>query len=89
MTAKKFNDYIDAIKPKIKEISKLDAVISLDENDHQIIESKKKITLRSTPKAKEIIKKLAPTKLYNWFVRANIKGTTTYEKTNKNRITKN
>ena len=87
ITAKKFNDYIDAIKPKIKEISKLDTGIDLDENDHQIIESKQKITLRSTPQAKQIIKKLIPTKLYNFFVRANIKATTTYEKTNKNRTT--
>jgi hypothetical protein len=34
-----------------------------------------------------MIKKLIPTKLYNFFVRANIKATTTYEKTNKNRTT--
>ncbi len=42
ITAKKFNDYIDAIKPKIKEISKLDAGIDLDEDDLKPIESKKK-----------------------------------------------
>ena len=88
ITAKKFNDYVEAIKPKAKEVSKLDAGIVLDEDDLQPIDSKKKITLRSTPKAKEVIKKLIPTKLYNWFVRANIRATTTYEKTNKNRITK-
>ena len=88
ITAKKFNDYVESIKPKVKEISKLDAGIDIDNDDHQIFESKKKITLRSTPQAKQNIKKLIPTKLYNWFVRANIKGTTTYEKTNKNRITK-
>ena len=32
---------------------------------------------------------MVPTKLYNFFIRANIKATTTYEKTNKNRTTKN
>ena len=56
VTAKKFNDYIDATKPKIKEVSKLDAGIVLDEDDLKPIESKKKITLRSTPKAKAFIK---------------------------------
>ena len=56
VTAKKFNDYIDATKPKIKEVSKLDAGIDLDEDDLKPIESKKKITLRSTPKAKAVIK---------------------------------
>ena len=89
ITAKKFNDYVESIKPKVKEVSKLDFGIELDEDDYKPIESKKKITLRSTPKPKEIIKKLIPTKLYNFFVRANIKATTTYEKTNKNRTTKN
>ena len=32
---------------------------------------------------------MVPTKLYNFFIRANIKATTTFEKTNKSRITKN
>ena len=64
-------------------LNKLDAGINIDEDDHQIFESKKKITLRSTPQAKAIIKKLIPTKLYNFFVRANIKATTTYEKQTK------
>jgi hypothetical protein len=36
----------------------------------------------------QIIIKVVPTKLYNWFVRANINDTTTYEKTNKSIITK-
>ena len=57
VTARKFNDYIEAIKPKVKEISKLDFGINIDEDDLKPIESKKKKTLRSTPKAKEIIKK--------------------------------
>ena len=52
ITAKKFNDYVESIKPKVKEISKLDAGINIDEDDHQIFESKKKITLISTPQAK-------------------------------------
>jgi hypothetical protein len=69
-------------------VSKLDFGIDIDNDDHQIFESKKKITLRSTPQAKPQIKKLAPTKLYNFFIRANIKATTTFEKTNKNRTTK-
>ena len=62
-----------------------------NQNDDDIvapIESKKKITIRSTPKAKETIKKMVPTKLYNFFIRANIKATTIYEKTNKSRTTK-
>ena len=41
VTAKKFNDYIDATKPKIKEVSKLDAGISFDDDDYKPIESKK------------------------------------------------
>ncbi len=87
ITAKKFNDYIEANKPKVIEQSKLDFGI----NDDDIVaptESKKKITIRSTPQAKPTIKKMVPTKLYNFFVRANINATTTYEKTNKSRITK-
>ena len=50
--------------------------------------NQKKITIRSKPHAKPQIKKLIPTKLYNFFVRANIKATTTYEKTNNSRTTK-
>ena len=88
VTAKKFNAYVEANKPAIKEPSKLDFGIN-DDIIAAPIESKKKITIRSTPKAKETIKKMVPTKLYNWFVRANINATTTYEKTNKSRITKN
>ncbi len=57
ITAKKFNDYVESVKPNVKEVSKLDFGIDIDNDDHQIFESKKKITLRSTPKAKEVIKK--------------------------------
>ena len=63
ITAKKFNDYVESTKPKVKEVSKLDAGINFDDDDYKPIESKKKITLRSTPKAKAVIKKLIPTKL--------------------------
>ncbi len=83
----KFNDYIESNKPAIKEQSKLDFGLDTDD-DFKPIESKKKITIRSTPQAKPTIKKMVPTKLYNWFIRANINATTTYEKTNKSRITK-
>ncbi len=88
ITAKKFNDYIESNRPKVIEPTKLDFGI----NDDDIVApsaAKQKITIRSTPKAKPKIKKLIPTKLYNWFCRANINATTTYEKTNKSRITKN
>ena len=88
ITAKKFNAYMEANKPQVIEKSKLDFGIDNDDDEFKPIEAKKKITLRSTPKAKPTIKKLIPTKLYNWFIRANINATTTYEKTNKNRITK-
>ena len=87
ITAKKFNDYIAANKPQVIEPSKLDFGIDT-EDDFKPMESKKKITIRSTPRAKPQIKKLIPTKLYNFFVRANIKATTIYEKTNKSRTTK-
>ncbi len=52
------------------------------------IVAKEKITIISTPKAKPTIKTMIRTKLYNWFIRAIINATTTYEKTNKSRITK-
>ena len=65
ITAKKFNDYIAANKPAIKEQSKLDFGIDDDDIVAPIV-AKKKITIRSTPKAKETIKKLIPTKLYNF-----------------------
>ena len=51
ITARKFNDYVESIKPKVKEISKLDAGINFDDDVYKSIESKKKITFRSTPKA--------------------------------------
>ncbi len=44
MTAKKFNDYIEAIKPKVKEVSRLDFGIDVDEDDY-------KPTIYSTRKA--------------------------------------
>ena len=79
---------MEANKPQVIEKSKLDFGINNDDDEFTPIVAKKKITLRSTPKAKPTIKKLIPTKLYNWFIRANINAVTTYEKTNKNRITK-
>jgi len=87
LTAKKFNAYMEANKPAIKEQSKLDFGLDTDDDFKPMI-AKPKISIRSTPKAKPTIKKLIPTKLYNWFIRANIKAITTYEKTNKNRQTK-
>jgi hypothetical protein len=87
ITAKKFNAYIEANKAKVIEPSKLDFGINDDDIVAPIV-AKQKITIRSTPQAKPTIKKMVPTKLYNWFVRANINATTTYEKTNKSRITK-
>ena len=39
ITAKMFNDYVESIKPKVKEISKLDAGIDMDEDDYKPIES--------------------------------------------------
>ena len=42
ITAKKFNDYIEAIKPKVKEISKLDAGINIDEDDINRLNQKRK-----------------------------------------------
>ena len=84
ITAKKFNAYIESNKPAIKEQSKLDFGINDDDIAAPIV-AKPKITIRSTPQAKPTIKKFIPTKLYNFFIRANIKATTTYEKTNKNR----
>ena len=50
------------------------------EDDFQPMIVKKKTTLTSTPKQKMSIKKQVPSKLYNWFIRANIKATTTFEK---------
>ena len=78
---------MEANKPKKIEQSKLDFGLDTDDDFKPMI-AKPKITIRSTPKAKPQIKKLIPTKLYNWFIRANIKATTIYEKTNKNRQTK-
>ena len=88
LTAKKINAYVEANKPQVIEKSKLDFGINNDDDKFTPIVAKKKITLRSKPKAKPTIKKLIPTKLYNWFIRANVNATTKYEKTNKNRITK-
>ena len=87
ITQKKFNTYIEANKPQVIQQSKLDFGLDTDDDFKPMI-AKPKITFRSTPKAKPTIKKLIPTKLYNQFVRANIKAITTYEKTNKNRQTK-
>ncbi len=42
ITAKQFNDYIEAIKPTVKEVSTLDFGIELDEDDYKPIESKRK-----------------------------------------------
>ena len=67
VTAKKFNAYVEANKPTIKEQSKLDFGIN-DDDIAAPIESKKKITIRSTPHAKPQIKKLIPTKLYNFLL---------------------
>ena len=64
---------MEANKPQVIEKSKLDFGIDNDDDEFKPIEAKQKITLRSTPKAKPTIKKLIPTKLYNWFIRANIK----------------
>ncbi len=55
ITAKKFNAYIESNKPAIKEQYKLN--FGLDtEDDFKPIESKKKITIRSTPHAKPQLK---------------------------------
>ena len=51
ITAKKFNAYIESNKPKVIEQSKLDFGIN-DDDIAAPIESKKKITIRSTPQAK-------------------------------------
>ena len=56
VTAKKFNDYIAANKPQVIEPSKLDFGIET-EDEFKPMESKKKITNRSTPRAKPHIKK--------------------------------
>ena len=86
ITHEKFNTYIEAKKPVIQQ-SKLDLGLDTDDDFKPMI-SKSKITIRSTPKAKPQIKKLIPTKLYNWFIRAKIKATTTYEKTKKKQTNK-
>ena len=54
VTAKKFNDYIAANKPKVIEPSKLDFGINDDDIAAPIV-AKQKITIRSTPKAKTTI----------------------------------
>ena len=87
ITAKKFNDYVETNKPIVQTKSLLDKDIDT-EDDYQPITAKKKTTITSTPKQKMSIKKKVPSKLYNWFIRANIKATTTFEKTTKNRQTK-
>ena len=85
--AKKFSDYVELNKPIVQTKSLLDKDIDT-EDDFQPMVAKKKTTLTSTPKQKMSIKKKVPSKLYNWFIRANIKATTTCEKTNKNKQTK-
>ena len=71
---------MEANKPVIIEKSKRDFGIINDDYEFKPFVAKKKIPLTSTPKAKPTIKKLIPTKLYNWFIGANINATTTYKK---------
>ena len=85
ISAKKFNDYIQSNEVKVSKRSALDAGI---DDFEPVAITTKKTTLRSTPQQKATIKKLIPKKLSNFFIRANVRYTTTYERTNKNRKTK-
>ena len=71
-SAKKFNDYIESNQQKtITKRSALDA--GLDEEFTPVAVTTKRNTLRSTPQQKPLIKKLIPKKLFNFFIRANIR----------------
>ena len=84
ISANKFNDYIQSNQHKsIAKRSALDA--SLDDEFTPAAVTTKNTTLGSTPKAKPTIKKLVPRKLENFFIRAKIRSTTTYERQHKNR----
>ena len=84
ISAKKFNDYIESNQIKTNaNRSALDA--GLDEEFTPVAVTTKRNTLRSTPQPKPLIKKLIQKNISNCFIRANIRYTTTYERTNKNR----
>ncbi len=84
VSAKKFNDYIKANEVKVTKRSALDAGLEFE----PVAITTKRNTLRSTPQQKPLIEKLIPKKLSNLFIRANIRYTRTYERTNKKRKTK-
>ncbi len=86
VSSKKFNDYIASNQVKVVKRSVVDA--GLDDDFQPVAVTTKKNTLRSTPQQKQTIKKLVPKKLENFFIRAKIRSTTTYERTHKNRKTK-
>ena len=82
---RRFDIYVNANKPQPVKRSFLDAGIKDDEPVSNV--AKKNISLLSTPAPKPTvkqIKKTVPKKLYEFFVRANVRTTTTYERTNKN-----
>jgi len=81
----KFDAYLNANKPITAQKSRLDVGVN-DEPVGKV--AKQKTTLRSTPVAKPSIKKKVPQKLTNFFIRANVKTSTTYERTHRNRTTK-
>ena len=64
ITQKKINAYAESNKPKLIEPSKLEFGINDDDVVAPVV-AKQKITIRSTPKSKLTINKMAPTKLYN------------------------
>ena len=64
VSAKKFNDYIKSNQAKVNKRSALDA--GLDDEFTPVAITTKRNTLRSTPKQKITIKKLAPRKLENF-----------------------
>ena len=89
IASKKFDIYVNANKPQPVKRSFLDAGIKDDEPVSNV--AKKKISVRSTPAPKPTmkqIKNMVPKKRYEFFVRTNVRTTTTYERTNKNRKTK-
>ena len=57
LTQKKFNTYIEANKPAIREQSKLDFGLDTDDDFKPMIK-KPKITIRSTPKRNQLLKSL-------------------------------
>ncbi len=79
VSAKHFNDYIKSNEVKVTKRSALDG--GLDDDFQPVAVTTKKNTLRSSPQQKQTIKKLVPKKLYEFFVRANVRTTTTYEQT--------